>query len=286
MDKNRFLKGRYDNELDQLTLGSLLGDGMLEIPIEKNGKPGNCLLRIRQSVQQLPYLEWKRCILIRNGLVNPSTKLVLSITTLLRSDKQYVSYVLTSKRSTRFSWWETEAYERINSHKRRKRITRRLLNRLEPLGLAIWWMDDGHLAFNTRSDGKGGSFQLILSTECFTPEENEKIQRYFKVMWDIEWRLMSAGRTNGHGKRLVANMTQGGKFLDLVRPYVHPVLAYKVDTAGQKQRALTRWKMKHEPQRQPSHVDEEIVGPSVITPPSLTDEAEELRRNDVAQEYS
>lgn len=282
MDRNHFLKGRYDNELDQLILGSILGDGMLEIPKEKAGNRGNCFLRIRHSEQQLPYLQWKKDLLVKHGLTAADTKLVREVTRIKKYNKSYVSYVLCSRRSPRFSWWETEAYESAANGKRRKKVTRRLLNRLEPLGLAIWYMDDGHLAFNPKGNGKGGSFQIILSTECFTEEENLKIQRYFDVMWDIHFRLMSAGKMNGHGKHLVANMTEGSKFLGIVKPYIHPTLAYKVDFDGQKQRALNRWKIKHETQRQPSLWDEEIVGPSVITPPSLTDEAEELRRNDVA----
>ncbi len=262
MDKNSFLKGKYENNFDQIVLGSLLGDGMLEIPRERNGNTGNCVLKIKHSGAQLKYLEWISESLCDYGLCgkNPIRR---TISYHKRTGKEYESYLFESRRSVKLSMWEKDFYKH-SGKRRHKIVTRRVLNRLEPLGLAIWWMDDGHLAYNIRTNGKGGSFQLVFSTEGFSVEENFKIQQYFKLMWGINWRVQKCGK-DGSGVHLACGITEGSKFFDIIRGYVHSSLIYKITPEIQKEKAIERWKIRNETKRQPSLMDEDIVGTPQIT---------------------
>lgn len=70
-------------------------------------------------------------------------------------------------------------YKHLYSNYGRKKISLKYLNQLTPLGLAIWWMDDGCLSVH-----KGNRYGK-LCTECFNYEEHILLQKYFKDKWGI-----------------------------------------------------------------------------------------------------
>jgi hypothetical protein len=65
-----------------------------------------------------------------------------------------------------------------------KTVTRHQLDRLTPLGLALWYMDDGSRCFRYRNNKTLISNRAIkLCTHGFSLEENQIIQQYFKEKW-------------------------------------------------------------------------------------------------------
>jgi recombination protein RecA len=70
-------------------------------------------------------------------------------------------------------------HKHLYSNHGRKKISLKYLNQLTPLGLAIWWMDDGCLSIH-----KGNRYGK-LCTECFNHEEHILLQKYFKDTWGI-----------------------------------------------------------------------------------------------------
>ena len=60
----------------------------------------------------------------------------------------------------------------LYSNTGRKKISLKYLNELSPLGLAVWWMDDGSLC-----NSKGNRWGK-LCTECFNYEEHILLQTY------------------------------------------------------------------------------------------------------------
>ena len=67
----------------------------------------------------------------------------------------------------------------------KKNITRKILNRLNALGVAIWYMDDGHINIRKTGDKIHG-FYIKIAT-CEPIEQVEIIINYFKEVWDVSF---------------------------------------------------------------------------------------------------
>jgi hypothetical protein len=104
-----------------------------------------------------------------------------------------------------------------------KTISRKILEYLDPLGLAIWYQDDGSLSAKKRN-GKIHSYDLTLNT-YLSKEQNELIIAYFLEKWSIKW-----GLSKSKGKyRLRMGVQEGRKFVKIIEPYVIPELRYKIE---------------------------------------------------------
>lgn len=195
------------NEVKQLVLGSLLGDGHIRRK-EYNGKLCNSHLIITHCSKQKDYLEWKHSLL---GEYKGSFK-----------ETNRGQYKAESKSHPHLNPF----YELVGKP---KRITRKLLNLLDPLGLAIWYMDDGclQIEYNKRHDGSYHikRRRITISTDCFSEEEQKIVQRYFQVVWGIE----AAIHKIGGNYRLSINYENAKKFVEIVKPHIHPSMHYKID---------------------------------------------------------
>ncbi len=125
----------------------------------------------------------------------------------------------------------TKTYKFIKTYRRflypsgRKKIdNRKLLEKLTPLGLAIWYMDDGGLSQKKR-DGKVYANELMINTHL-SKEENQVIIDYFQDVWGISF---SQVRNRGF-YRLRCGTKQARRFIDIVKPYVSQVtsMAHKL----------------------------------------------------------
>jgi len=104
-----------------------------------------------------------------------------------------------------------------------KTVSRKVLDYLDVLGLAIWYQDDGSLSAKRRN-GKIHSYDLTLNT-YLSKEQNQVIIRYFKKVWSISW-----GLSRSKGKyRLRMGTIEGRKFLKMIEPYIVPCMRYKVE---------------------------------------------------------
>lgn len=171
-----------------------LGDGYLH---NKNG-----LLSIRHCLKQKDYLEWKR------SLLSPSIK----CTELYRVDNNgYGAYELRTK-----SYKFIKLYRKI-LYKKGKFLSRKVLDTLTPLGLAIWYMDDGGLSQKKR-DGKIVANELMMNTHT-SKENNQILIDYFKEVWDISFTQVK----NRGLYRLRCGTKEARKFIGIVKPYVSQV---------------------------------------------------------------
>lgn len=119
-----------------------------------------------------------------------------------------------------------------------KRITKGILESLTPLGLALWFMDDGHLSLHynvARYKTEVGSKPcersistrpLLLNTHGFSKAENEIICRWLRNRWGVSARVKSS-----KGFFVYMNTENARKFVDIVRPFVLPVpsMHHKID---------------------------------------------------------
>lgn len=193
---------KTSKESRDLVLFMCLGDGTLN---------SRGYLSMRHCLAQEDYLHWKRDLLKSN---------------LQMSDCYYVdnngygSYELRTK-----TYKFIKTYRRFLYPSGRKKIdNRKLLEKLTPLGLAIWYMDDGGLSQKKR-DGKVYANELMINTHL-SKEENQVIIDYFQDVWGISF---SQVRNRGL-YRLRCGTKQARRFIDIVKPYVSQVtsMAHKL----------------------------------------------------------
>lgn len=181
----------------QVFLGTMYGDGHLTIPNDSRNARGH----FAHSLAQQNYCLWKYEKLKR-FCSNPRFEQEYD----KRTDKTYYSVRVILYAYRCF----TRLYDSLYKNKI-KYIEETLLNKLEPLGIAVWFMDDGYFA--------GTSYHI--STNCFTVEDISKIIKMFKTKFDIEFTMFSS-----HIIRVRQKDTQ--KFKQLVKPYIHSDCWYKL----------------------------------------------------------
>ena len=185
-----------DDRWDQVVLGSILGDaGIYQRPSQ------NPYLQEQHCLAQGNYLLWKRQIL--------SLKLRTRELKGARSGytgKPQVGYA-SANSALLLPFVETKA-----------RATG--AERLGPLGLAVWFMDDGH-----NSNG------LVFSTESFDIETQSFLKTVLKTNFDINVDVTPYKHANGKTYfRLVGGVEEKLKLVEICRPHIHPDLAYKFNT--------------------------------------------------------
>lgn len=106
----------------------------------------------------------------------------------------------------------------------KKVVTRKLLNRLSPQHLAIWWMDDGHCSMEYYE--KTGNIRSSISTlsTCMSKEDNQVI---------IDWLFEEYGIRFGQRKMknwyaLVCRLKEGRKLANVIGDFVIDSMKYKL----------------------------------------------------------
>ena len=101
--------------------------------------------------------------------------------------------------------------------KRQKIVPREIASLLrDPLSLAVWFMDDGS---KNRNDG------LILNTQCFTKDETERLKDCLSSNFGINHVSLQKDKS---GWRLYVQSASSDHMTQIIRPYVLPILAYKL----------------------------------------------------------
>jgi len=183
------------DEQKQLVIGSILGDGSI--------RPSGIFV-MSQGHKQEDYLNWK---------VKQMSPFMFSVKRSDRFDKRINKVSIGY-----FSYSQTHPFfmeMRQKFYPQGKKIFPDF-GHLSSLTLAIWYMDDG-----TWNYGNGFSY---LCTQSFTEEENHKIVDYFLQSYGI---LAKVYKQEGRFK-IGMNRDASSKFFNLVRPYIHPSMMYKI----------------------------------------------------------
>ena len=133
----------------------------------------------------------------------------------------------TKSNCPKWKYW-SKSYRKINLYrlmysfrntpeKRRKRIILKMLNCLDELGIALWFMDDGY------NDPKRNL--INLATQSFTLEENQIIQKWFLNKWNIEFKIYRR-----KDKYFLVTYKDAKKFKELVKPFIEKLecMRYKI----------------------------------------------------------
>ncbi|MCL1468830.1 hypothetical protein [Argonema galeatum] len=105
----------------------------------------------------------------------------------------------------------------------KKQFTQKGLKILTPLGIALWYLDDGSLSYKRR-EGKIHGRELTLNTYC-SEAEAQLVKIYFEEQWDIHWTVVP----NKSWWRLRMGAKEGRKLISLIDPFVTDCMRYKID---------------------------------------------------------
>lgn len=205
------MKSKFNKKSRNLLIALLLGDGIIS---------NNYVFKIAHSEKQKEYLEWKIKQLKEAGIRNNGIK----------------SYI----KSCGYASKELVYYTQLNTipfikvlcrvfYKNKKNIgNKKLLNRLDAKGIAIWYMDDGHINIRKDKNKRPMGFYIKIST-CKPKEEVQDIINFFKEKWDIHFYMFHEGKKED-SYSLCCGTKEGIKFINIIKPYVLqiPSMLYKI----------------------------------------------------------
>jgi recombination protein RecA len=193
----------------EVVLGSLMGDGCLSRPVRTDSE--NARLRMGHGAKQSEYLDWKISLL--ENIPHCRTS----------NDKGAVFADFTPLAELH------ELRYAVYLGDRKKFVSEEYLKALTPLALAIWYMDDG--SFTLRSKGlqqrtAGGSGRIEICVEAMSEGSRIRLRDYLRDTHGLDVRLRQPGAA---GKtQLIFSTEATAKFQELIAPYVHPSMAYKL----------------------------------------------------------
>lgn len=195
-----------------------LGDGYIthQRQLKKGKYYQYNYLEVSHGAPQKEYIEWK-------------ANLCTSITgrkSAVRTKKYKAKEILgvPVEESIGYTFTNTAPYFRILRKwlypNNKKYLNKKYLEYLDPLGIAIWFMDDGS-TYVSKTDR---SFNVKFSTHC-SEEECKGICEMFEEKYGIIFHINKI-KTDQYNVR--AYSSNALKFLKLIEPFVPDCMAYKL----------------------------------------------------------
>lgn len=205
------MKTKITKESRNLLIALLLGDGTI---------CSNNVFKLSHAEQQKDYLEWKIKQLNDAGIRNNGLK----------------SYIKTCGYNIGVNVYYTQlniipfikVLRRIFYKPKKVLGNRKLLNRLNAKGIAIWYMDDGCINIRKDKDGRPMGFYIKIAT-CLPKDELQIIIDYFKEVWDVSFYMFHEGKKEDSFS-LCCGTKEGLKFINIIKKYVLqvPSMAHKI----------------------------------------------------------
>ncbi len=205
------MKTKITKKSRNLLIALLLGDGTI---------CNNNVFKLAHAEQQKDYLEWKIKQLNDAGIRNNGLK----------------TYVKTCGYNTGVNVYYTQlniipfikVLRRIFYKPKKVLGNRKLLNRLDARGIAIWYMDDGHINIRKDKNGRPMGFYIKIAT-CLPKNELQIIIDYFKEVWDVNFYMFHEGKKEDSFS-LCCGTKEGLKFINIIKKYVLqvPSMVHKI----------------------------------------------------------
>lgn len=112
---------------------------------------------------------------------------------------------------------------------KRRVISDKALNWLNPEGLANWFMSDGYITLVGKTKGIIKDRRVEISTDRYKKEDIFKIQNYFKTNYG--WDTSIIDRKRGNQYRIRISLLSAQHFLTMIEPYVTESFKYKLNLA-------------------------------------------------------
>ena len=200
------LKSLFPYNQLQLILGSLMGDARLECRSKSIRAKHTARLRVHQSDKQKNYVLWKYRQLKNLVLKGPRFTKVWHDA---RRNRDHYSWYFHTQSSEALGLVHKLFYQNGV-----KVVPWEAVNFIGPLGLAIWYMDDG--------SNNGGN--ITLNTHGFSISEQKGIQDLLLNKFGV---LTTLVRDRSKYKIAIGSR-EYDKFINIVKPYIIPSMNYKI----------------------------------------------------------
>jgi len=173
----------------------------------KKGSCKNAHVEEAHCEEQIPYLEWKIGQLKSLEFNKRRTK----IGALHARSRVYPAL---------------NAYYGMFYEGGKKRINLEILNRLNALGLAVWYMDDG--SYHQRNK------MSTLYTNGFSYDETLMIKEWFKNRWNLLPKIFSISARSKKYYYPSFGASETRKLVNIIQPYIHQSMRYKIGDTCEK----------------------------------------------------
>lgn len=192
------------NEIMFTAFGTLLGDSTMHTLTQMN---------MRHTDKQMEYCLWKKELFDNSGL-RTNYYLIKDVETNYGTFNYHrVSVWLPTSKNLKGLY-----LEKGKRAWKEKSIKKVVLRQITPLGLLLWYLDDGSLS--VKKTNKGGiSRQATIAIHGFDMDSKMNIVKGLQEYWGINTKLHKDGASH----RLYFPATEFQKFIDIVRPYIHLV---------------------------------------------------------------
>ncbi|MDQ3600166.1 MAG: hypothetical protein M3408_02705, partial [Actinomycetota bacterium] len=193
----------------EVVLGALMGDGALSPPVRADDESSR--FRMGHGAKQVEYLDWKASLLGNIGQsrsTNAKGATFVDLTPLPElAELRHAVYLGDG----------------------RKHLSWEYLKALTPLALAIWYCDDG--SFAVRAKGlqertRLGSGRSEVCVQAMSPSSRDRLVVHLADTFDLHPRLITRGARQM--AYLVFGKDETAKLHELIAPYVHPSMQYKL----------------------------------------------------------
>lgn len=183
-----------------IIVGLILGDGHLETM--NQGRTYR--LKIEHSIKQKEYVDW---------LYSQFSNLTEQKPKIKKRAENKDSYWFTTYSLGLFRFYAHQFYDG------KKKIIPRIIDKLlDPLALAIWFMDDGSWKSNCYKT-------YIIHSVGYTRRDLELVKESLKKKFGID---ISLHRQRKDTLRIYILTKSGNKFREIISPYIIPSLKYKL----------------------------------------------------------
>lgn len=199
-----------NRETRGILIGMSLGDGCLFVNKNLACSLPQVNLGIKHSLDQLAYIEHK-ALLLHSCLGGKCPKV-----SIVDNGKYPGAYIVKSNKYFRI-------LRKALYPNGKKTITIKILDRITPQGLAIWWMDDGCISMKKRNgkiharQGFINTYTPLYETQIVCDWLDKRFQVYSRPVFDRKFY------------RVRLNTESLKTLIPIIRPYIIPSMAYKID---------------------------------------------------------
>ncbi|MEO6711816.1 MAG: recombinase RecA [Mycobacteriales bacterium] len=199
---------RLSDQQWQVILGGLMGDGALS-PSRTPGSLGT-RFRMGHGAKQVDYLDWKASLfgnIAQTRSTNARGASFVDLTPLPELAELRQAVYIAGKKMLSYDY----------------------LKGLTPLSLAIWYMDDGGFTERAKSlqeRTKDGSGRSEICIEALSEGSRDRLVEHLAGAFDLHPRLHLRG--TARNATLTFGKDETAKLHELIAPYVHPSMDYKL----------------------------------------------------------
>lgn len=191
-------------EQKDILIGLMLGDGCLE----SQNKSRTYRLKIEQSLSHKEYVDWLYGKLKNLVLTEPKIKIKKI------GSKAYQNYGFQTISCSQLRFFAHQFYDQNSKKKKIPKIIGKLLN---PLALAVWFMDDGQIKSRKHR-------ALLINSQCFSKKDLGLLQKALKDKFGIETTL----KKEKTGYRIYLLSKTISRFLAIISSYILSSMRYKL----------------------------------------------------------